>query len=184
MRSLNRSILGDWDVVSCMDLSAVNAVLKKNYDETLKRYKETDREAPPIGPLLADEDGLQSYNNEITHYSNITRRIDPVLHSLPVSAMLLCTTYVLPAPPLPSRPRRVSASSLTKSICAHVQASMVIPCTIESDRVKVWTHEGPDRVKHRHRSGVRHKPRYTKNEGSRRMTRVDGLKSACRMARH
>lgn len=37
----NRRILGGWDAVCCMDASAVNTVLKKNYEEELNFAKKT-----------------------------------------------------------------------------------------------------------------------------------------------
>lgn len=84
---LHKSILGDWDVICCMDASAINGVLEAHYKEQLKLYKE-DPEAQ-----TACDDDKNLYNSVIEiNYTTpwIFERRDPVRLSIPVPAQLLC----------------------------------------------------------------------------------------------
>lgn len=84
---LNKSILGKWDVICCMDASAINQVLKTEYEHELERYNK-DPQAYDAG----GDGAFYSSVLKIDHKTPWTKEA-PVTHSVPAQLLSVCMLH-------------------------------------------------------------------------------------------
>lgn len=142
---LYKSIMGDWDVICCMDASALNGVLKTHYEEQLELFRKD-----PKGHDAGNYGGLYSSIIEIYHsFPWIRESRNQVPFAVPVHADLSClacfalvgqgecvrvsftkSTCSIYAHSIGCR-RRACASSLTYSRCS------ILPQAVDYRLVRV-----------------------------------------------